>query len=102
MQPGMVCSGQRHTGCGDSRRTRPGERRERVFDFGHEVRVFLVAIVYAFTGMALLMIGYKIFDLLTPTDMQEKIFKEGNVAVAVALGFFLLGIAVVIHAAFSI
>ncbi len=73
-----------------------------MFDFGHEVRVFLVAIVYAFAGMALLMIGYKIFDMLTPTDMQEKIFKEGNVAVAVALGFFLLGIAVVIHAAFSI
>jgi uncharacterized membrane protein YjfL (UPF0719 family) len=80
----------------------PGERRESVFDFGHEVRVFLVAVIYAFAGMALLMIGYKIFDMLTPTDMQEKIFKEGNIAVAVALGFFLLGIAIVIHAAFSI
>ena len=73
-----------------------------MFDFGHEVRVFLVAVIYAFAGMALLMIGYKIFDMLTPTDMQEKIFKEGNVAVAVALGCFLLGIAIVIHAAFSI
>ena len=73
-----------------------------MFNFGHELRIFLVAVIYAFAGMALLMTGYKIFDLLTPTDMNEKIFKEGNVAVAVALGFFLLGVAVVIHGAFSI
>lgn len=73
-----------------------------MFDVARELRVFLVAVVYAFTGMALLMVGYKIFDLLTPTDMNEKIFKEGNVAVAIALGLFLLGVAVVIHGAFSI
>ncbi len=73
-----------------------------MFDFGHELRIFLVAVIYAFAGMALLMVGYKVFDLLTPTDMNEKIFKEGNVAVALALGFFLLGVAIVIHGAFSI
>ena len=69
--------------------------------FGHDVRIFVTAIVYAFAGMALLLIGYRIFDALTPTDLQKKIFEEGNIAVAIAVGFFMLGVAVVIHGAFS-
>ena len=64
-----------------------------------ELRVYVFALLYAFTGMALLFAAYKLFDLLTPTDLQKKIFDEGNVAVAVAVGFFMLGVAVVLHAA---
>jgi putative membrane protein len=80
-----------------------GTRRERrrPVDFGHELRVFITAIIYAFAGMALLLVGYRIFDWMTPTDLQEKVFKDGNVAVAVVVGFFMLGVAVVIHGAFS-
>jgi putative membrane protein len=78
-----------------------GERRRRVANFGHDVRIFVTAIVYAFAGMALLLIGYRLFDALTPTDLQKKIFEEGNIAVAIAVGFFMLGVAVVIHGAFS-
>ena len=64
-----------------------------------ELRVYVFALLYAATGMALLFVAYKLFDLLTPTDLQKKIFDEGNVAVAVAVGFFMLGVAVVLHAA---
>ena len=64
-----------------------------------ELRVYIFALVYAVTGMAFLFAAYKLFDLLTPTDLQKKIFDEGNVAVAVAVGFFMLGVAVVLHAA---
>ncbi len=64
-----------------------------------ELRVYVFALLYAFTGMAFLFAAYKLFDLLTPTDLQKKIFDEGNVAVAVAVGFFMLGVAVVLHAA---
>lgn len=69
--------------------------------FGHDVRVFVTAIVYAFTGMALLLIGYWLFDVLHPHEIRKKIFEEGNVAVAIAVGFFMLGVAVVVHGAFS-
>jgi putative membrane protein len=69
--------------------------------FGHDVRIFVTAIVYAFTGMALLLVGYRLFDAVTPTDLQKKIFEEDNIAVAIAVGFFMLGVAVVIHGAFS-
>lgn len=66
-----------------------------------DVRVFVVSILYAVAGMALLFGAYRIFDWLTPTDMQNKIFAEGNVAVALLAGFFILALAVVIHGAIA-
>ena len=60
---------------------------------------FILSIVYAVLGMILLYVGYKVFDMVTPTDMQKKIFEENNVAVAVTAGAFILGLAIVIGAA---
>ena len=65
----------------------------------NDIRVLIISIIYAALGMVLLWIGYKIFDLVTPSDMQKKIFEEGNVAVAITVGSFILGLAVVIGAA---
>jgi len=62
----------------------------------NDVRVFILSIIYAVLGMVLLYIGYKVFDLITPTDMQKKIFEEGNTAVAITVGAFILGLAIVI------
>lgn len=64
-----------------------------------EVRVFILSIVYAVLGMFLLYVGYRVFDWLTPTDMQEDIFKDGNVAVGVLAGSFIIGLAIVIMGA---
>jgi uncharacterized membrane protein YjfL (UPF0719 family) len=62
----------------------------------NDVRVFILSIMYAVLGMILLYIGYKVFDLVTPTDMQKKIFEEGNTAVAITVGAFIIGLAIVI------
>ena len=64
-----------------------------------DVRVLVLSVVYAALGMVLLYLGYRIFDRLTPTDLQEDIFKNGNVAVAIVVGAFILGLAFVIGAA---
>lgn len=62
----------------------------------NEVRVFIFTVIYAVLGMVLLFIGYRVFDWLTPTDTQEDIFKNGNVAAAVLVGSFIIGLAIVI------
>ncbi len=67
--------------------------------FGDDVRVFIISFVYAAVGMLVLYVGYKVFDLLTPTDMQKAIFVEGNRAVAIIAGAFILGLAIIIAAA---
>jgi putative membrane protein len=61
-----------------------------------ELRVFIVTVVYAFLGMVLLFVGYKLFDYLTPTDLQNDIFVKGNTATAVLTGSFIIGLAIVI------
>jgi putative membrane protein len=61
-----------------------------------DLRVLILSLIYAAVGMILLYLGYRLFDLLTPTDMQKKIFEEGNTAVAITVGAFIIGLAIVI------
>lgn len=61
--------------------------------------VFLSSVAYALAGSVLLWIGYRLFDHLTPGDAHAKIFEEGNRAVAILAGAFVLGLALIIAAA---
>ena len=62
----------------------------------NDVRILILSIIYAVLGMILLYVGYRVFDMVTPTDMQKKIFEEGNTAVAITVGAFIIGLAIVI------
>jgi len=62
----------------------------------NDARILILSVIYAVLGMVLLYVGYKVFDWVTPTDMQKKIFEEDNVAVAIIAGAFVLGLAIVI------
>ena len=61
-----------------------------------DLRILLLTLIYAFLGIFLLFAGYRVFDWLTPTDLQNDVFKEGNVAVAILTGSFIIGLAIVI------
>ena len=61
-----------------------------------DLRVLILSLIYAVIGMVLLYLGYRVFDWLTPTDMQKKIFEENNTAVAITVGAFIIGLAIVI------
>jgi putative membrane protein len=64
----------------------------------HALIIFLSSIAYAAAGSILLWAGYRIFDRLTPGDAHSKIFDEGNIAVAILVGAFVIGLAIVIAA----
>ncbi|HEY9766237.1 MAG TPA: DUF350 domain-containing protein [Chroococcales cyanobacterium] len=57
----------------------------------------LSSVIYALLGMLLLMIGYKAFDLVNRIDFTEEIGKN-NVAVAIMVAGFFIGLAIVIAA----
>ena len=67
----------------------------------HSLVVFLSSIGYALAGVLLLWVGYRLFDRLTPGDAHAKIFEEGNRAVAILAGAFILGLSVIIAAAIA-
>ena len=56
----------------------------------------LVAIVYGLIGIVLLIVGYKLFDWITPQIHVQKELYEKNTAVAIVIAALLLGIAYIV------
>ena len=61
----------------------------------------LLSILFAVIGFVLLFLGYRVFDLLTPTDLNDDIYRKGNVAAAIFAGAFVIALAIVISHAIS-
>lgn len=55
----------------------------------------LASSVFGLIGIVLLLLGYWLFDLITPRLDVQKELSEKNVAVAIVIGCLLLGIAYV-------
>ena len=50
-------------------------------------------------GIVLAILGYKVFDLLTPFDLEREMCEKQNMAVAVLCGAMVLGICLIVAAA---
>ena len=62
--------------------------------------IFL-SVLFALLGFVLLFIGYRVFDAMTPTDLNKRIFEDGNVAAAILAGAFVLGLAFIVAMAIN-
>ncbi|MDA1001162.1 MAG: DUF350 domain-containing protein [bacterium] len=60
----------------------------------------ILSIVYGLVGILLLMIGFKIFEWITPFSVDDEL-KNQNTAVGLAVGAMFIAIAVIIAAALS-
>jgi len=56
----------------------------------------LVAAVYGLIGIVLLIVGYKLFDWITPQIHVQKELYEKNTAVAIVIAALLLGVAYIV------
>ncbi|MYF55351.1 DUF350 domain-containing protein, partial [Candidatus Poribacteria bacterium] len=50
-------------------------------------------------GLIILMIGYKVFDLATPYDLNRQIAEENNVAAGIAVAGVIVSLGIIVHAA---
>ena len=57
------------------------------------------AALFGGVGIALLMLGYKVFEWITPKLDVEKKLQEGSVAVAITVAGLLVAIAIILAAA---
>ena len=62
-------------------------------------RLVLDASVLGLAGIVLLIIGYYIWELVTPYNLRRELQENKNVAVAVVVAAFIVGMAIVIGAA---
>lgn len=58
----------------------------------------LSTIIYFIIGMVFCAIGYKVFDIITPFNLNKEI-DEHNVAAGLAVAGIFIGIAIVVSAA---
>jgi putative membrane protein len=57
------------------------------------------SIIYGLVGVALLMIGYKIFEWITPFSVNDALAKDQNRAVGIVVGAIFISIALIVAAA---
>jgi uncharacterized membrane protein YjfL (UPF0719 family) len=57
------------------------------------------SIIFGVIGIVLTIAGYKIFDWVTPIDVEKELSERQNIAVAIVCAAVILGIAIVIAAA---
>jgi putative membrane protein len=61
-------------------------------------RLLLDATLFGITGIVLLIIGYYVWELITPYNLRREIHENKNLAVAVVVAAFIIGMAIVIAA----
>ena len=56
-------------------------------------------IVFSIVGLIILMIGYKVFDIATPYDLNRQIAEENNTAAGIAVAGVLVSLGIIVAAA---
>jgi putative membrane protein len=56
----------------------------------------LMTLLFGGLGIALAMLGFKLFDLLTPGKLEEEIVQKQNIAAAILGGAIVLGICLIV------
>lgn len=56
----------------------------------------LAAAVFGLLGIAMLALGFKVFEWITPKVKVEEELTRGNIAVGIAVGALLLGISLIV------
>jgi putative membrane protein len=63
------------------------------------VTAVLAVCLFGLVGIALMVVGFKAFDIITPRiDIQKELAEHHNLAVAIVIASVVLGIAVLLHA----
>jgi uncharacterized membrane protein YjfL (UPF0719 family) len=62
-------------------------------------RVIVDVTIVGVTGIALLIVGYYIWELVTPYNLRRELQENKNLAVAVVAASFIVGMAIVVAAA---
>ncbi len=56
-------------------------------------------VVFSIVGLIVLMVGYKVFDIATPYDLNRQIAEENNTAAGIAVAGVLISLGIIVAAA---
>lgn len=67
--------------------------------WGLTLHAIISTIVYSLLGLIILLFAYKVFDWVTPYDIQKELAEDDNTAVGVMMAGVFIALAVIIAAA---
>ena len=77
-----------------------GEAADAAFiDFKHLTLLVIESVVFSIVGVIVLMVGYKIFDLVTPFDLDHQIAEDNNTAAGIAVAGVIIALGLIVAAA---
>jgi putative membrane protein len=56
----------------------------------------LATVIFGLIGIGLAVLGFKVFDRVTPGNLEEEIIQKNNLSAAIMTAAFILGICVII------
>lgn len=69
------------------------------YNWGLTLNAVISTVIYSILGLIVLLIGYKVFDWMTPYDFQKEIAEDDNTAVGVMIAGVFIALAIIIAAA---
>jgi putative membrane protein len=64
-------------------------------------RLLLDFALFGLSGIVLLIVGYYLWEMITPYNLRREIHENKNLAVAIVAGAFVIGMGIVIAAAIA-
>jgi len=76
--------------------SRAKQNRGNLQNFLFEI---ISSIVYGLIGIILAVIGYKVFDLVTPFSLNKELAEDQNISIGIVVGAIIIGISIIISTA---
>ena len=70
-----------------------------LFEWKGIARDIILVAIFSIVGLIILMVGYKVFDMATPYDLNKQIAEENNVAAGVAVAGVIISLGIIVMAA---
>ena len=70
-------------------------------DLKHLALLIIESIVFSIVGMIVLVVGYKIFDMVTPYHLNREIAEDNNAAAGIAVAGMLIALGLIVASAIS-
>lgn len=68
-------------------------------DFKHLALLIIESVIFSIVGMIVLVIGYKIFDAVTPYDLNHEIAEDDNAAAGISIAGLLIALGLIVASA---
>ncbi len=63
------------------------------------IRELVSSMIFGLIGILLAIIGYKLFDIVTPFSLAKELAEDQNIAVGIVVGAIIIGISIIVSKA---